>query len=153
MDFLGELMEKLAFAEATCNAIGSIQFTRCPACGEQLDLDTPKYHSVVCKSPLDLEKEKSRYNQIRLDLEIQTRESGQLIRQKESELDQTRQNLRRLRREHENDLSAFDLKYAGGNGPREAFLATKINRVGHIDAEIDFLLKSLNITEEISKLT
>ena len=153
VDFLGELMEKLAFAELTCNAIGSIQFTHCPACGEQLDLDTPKYHCVVCKSPLDLEREKSRYNQIRLDLEIQTRESGQLIRQKETELNTTRQDLRRLRREHENDLSAFDLKYAGGNGPREAFLATKINRIGHIDAEIDFLLKSLDVAEEISKLT
>ena len=151
--FLGELMEKLAFAEATFDVIGSIEFTHCPACGEDLGLDTPKTHCVVCKSPLDLKREKGRYNQIRLDLEIQMRESGQLTHQKESELDTTRQDLRRIRREIEKDLSAFDLKYAGGNGPREAFLATKINRLGHIDAEIDFLFNSLGIAEEMSKLT
>lgn len=84
--FLGELMEKVAFAEATFDVIGSIEFTHCPACGEELDPDTPKNHCVVCKSPLDPKKEKARYNQIRFDLEIQTRESGQLIHQKESEL-------------------------------------------------------------------
>ena len=151
--FLGELMEKVAFAEATFDVIGSIEFTHCPACGEELDPDTPKNHCVVCKSPLDPKKEKARYNQIRFDLEIQTRESGQLIHQKESELSTIRQDLRRLRRETERDLSAFDLKYAGGNGPREAFLATRINRLGHIDAEIDFLFNSLGIAEEISKLT
>ena len=150
--FLNELMEKLSFAEATFNAMGSIEFTHCPACGQELDPVAASYHCVVCKSPLDLEKEKAHYNQIRLDLEIQTRESGELIQQKEGELDTTRQQLRRLRREHEKNLSAFDLKYAGGNGPREAFLATRINRLGHIDAEIDFLLKSLAIAEENSKL-
>ena len=153
MEFLEELKEKLTFAEATFDAVGSIDFTRCPACGEELDPETPPNHCVVCKAPLDPEKEKGRYNQIRLDLEIQTRESGQLIDQKERELDKSRQDLRRMRREHEKSLSAFDLKYSSGNGPREAFLASRINRLGHIDAEIDFLLKSLKIAEVISNLS
>ena len=107
---------------------------------------------VVCKSPLDLDRENARYNQIRLDLEIQIRESGQLIRQKESELDATRKSLRLVRREHTKHLSMFDLKYSGANGPREAFLATRINRLGHIDAEIEFLTRSLDIAKEISEL-
>ena len=152
MIFLDELMEKLIFAEATFGAVGSIEFTHCPACGEQLEPDIEKEQCVVCRSPIDQERESARYNQIRLDLEIQKRESNQLIRQKESELVTVRQYLRRLKRNHEKDLSAFDLKYAGGNGPREAFLATRTNRLGHIEAQIDFLTSSLELAEEIATL-
>ena len=150
--FLAELTEKLIFAEATSDTIGSIEFTHCPACGEQLGAEADEGHCMVCKSQLDPEKEKSRYNHIRLDLEIQTRETGQLIRQKENELAETKSHLRLLRRVHEKNLSAYDLNYAGDNGPREAFLATRIGRLGHIEAEVDFLLRSLAVAEEISSL-
>ena len=150
--FLGELMEKVSYAEATFEAVGAIEFTHCPACGETLSPENSGGHCVVCKLPIDLEKEGSRYNQIRLDLEIQTREARQLIHQKEGETARTRRNLRRVRREHEKGLSAFDLRYAGGNGPREAFLATRTNRLGHIDAEIDFLQGSLDVAVQMSEL-
>ena len=153
MKFLDELREKVTFAEATFEAIGSIEFTRCPACGEELDTFVPKNHCVVCKSPLDSEREKSRYNYIRLDLEIQTRESDQLISQKENEQTAIRRELRGLRREHEKHLSSFDLKYSSGNGPREAFMAVRVNRLGHIEAEIDFLLRSLDVAETIAHVT
>ena len=152
VDFLGELKEKVGFAEATFSAIGSIEFTHCPACGQELDADTPKLHCVVCKSPIDLGKEGARYNQIRLDLELQARESRQLIEQKQGERRATQRELRRLRREHEKGLSAFDLQYAGANGPREAFLASRISRLGHIEAEIGFLQKSLDLAVQIAEL-
>ena len=152
VDFLGELKEKVGFAEATFSAIGSIEFTHCPACGQELDADTPKLHCVVCKSPIDLGKEGARYNQIRLDLELQARESRQLIEQKQGERRATQRELRRLRREHEKGLSAFDLRYAGANRPREAFLASRISRLGHIEAEIGFLQKSLDLAVQIAEL-
>lgn len=152
VDFLGELMEKVSFAEATFDAIGSIQFTHCPACGEALDPETAEACCVVCKAPIDAEREGARYNQIRVDLKIQARESRQLIQQKEREKRTAGQESRRLRRKHERSLSAFDLKYAGGNGPREAFLATRTARLGHIEAEIDYLRRSLEVAVRISEL-
>ena len=153
LDFLAELMEKVSVAEATFDAIGSIEFTHCPACGETLDTEGSGLHCIVCKTPLDEEREEARYNQIRLDLEIQTRESRQLVRDKEGDLRSVREKLRRDRREHEKALSAFDLKYGGGKGPREAFLAARTSRFGHIEAEIDFLLKSHGIAVRISELS
>ena len=146
---LGELKEKVNFAEATFETVGSVEFTRCPACNGELVPGIPENHCVVCKSPLDSDREKSRYNQIRLDLEIQTRESGQLINQKEAELETGRSKLRELRRKHKKDLSSFDLKYSSRNGPREAFLAERINRLGYIEAEVDFLVRSLKVAEKI----
>ena len=152
LEYLQEAMEKLAFAEATLSAIGSIEFTHCPACGIELVSEIVEQHCVVCKSPLDMEREKGRYNQIRLDMEIQARESRQLTSQKESEIGTVRQELRLMRREHERSLSSFELRYGGGNGPREAFLATRTNRLGHIEAEIEFLTKNLETAEQIEFL-
>jgi len=147
-----DLTEKLNFAEAAFNAVGPIEFTHCPACGAELDEEMPSGHCIVCKSPTDPEKEQSRYNQIRLDLEIQIRESKQLVVQKTGELGSAKQQLHRLRRDHESALSNFDMKYAGANGPREAFLAERTNRIGYIDAEIEYLIRSLDIANEVDAL-
>ena len=152
IEFLEQLKQKLKYAEATFSTVGSIEFTHCPACEEELSPGTTKNHCIVCKAPLDPEKEKAQYNQIRLDLEIQTRESGQLLDHKRADLDTIRKKLRRMGRRHEKDLSTFDLRYSSSIGPREAFLASKTNRLGHIDAEVDFLLKGLETAEEIVNL-
>jgi len=152
LDFLDELKEKVGFAEATSDLIGPIEFRYCPACGQGLGPEMDGGHCVVCKSPVDGEGEGARYNEIRLDLEIQMRESRQLTRQKKAELNSTRREVRQARREHEKALAAFDLKYAGGKGPREAFLALRTNRLGRIDAEIDFLTRSLDLAVEVEEL-
>ena len=150
--FLGELTEKVGFAEAAFDAFGSIEFTHCPACGEELDEETDGSHCVVCKSPIDVERGLAKYNQIRLDLEIQARESRQLVQQKEGQRRSERQVLRKLRREHERKLSAFDLKFGGGNRPRDGFLAPRIGRLGRIEAEIDHLLGNLDLAAEVAAL-
>ncbi len=151
--YLVNLSEKLNLSEASFNAIGAIDFVHCPACGTELSNHTDRMHCVVCKNPINLEEERSRYNQIRLDLEIQTRESKQLLWQKSSELDMTRKKYRALRNAHEGALSEFEMKYSGANGPREAYLAEKTSRIGHINAEIEFLTRSLDIASEIDALS
>ena len=152
LGFLGESIEKVHFAEATFETIGSIEFTHCPACGAELDVSKSESHCILCKSPIDVDEAKSRYNMIRLDLEIQTRESRQLIKQKQSERREMLKQLSKLRRDHEKKLSAFNLRFAGSNGPRDAFLATRINRLGHIEAQIEVLLKSLDLAKQIVEL-
>ena len=152
-EYLRGVMEKLSFAETTLTSIGAIEFTHCPACGIELEVEVGKQHCVVCRAPLDMDREKGRYNQIRLDMEIQARESRQLIAQKESEVNVGRSESRRLRREHEQKLVQFELKYGGGNGPREAFLAARMNRLGHIEAEVDFLMRSIELAEQIEALS
>ena len=152
-EYLEGVMEKLSFAEATLTAIGAIEFTHCPACGMELEAEVGKQHCVVCRAPLDMEREKGRYNQIRLDMEIQARESRQLMTQKKSEVDVGRKDARRLRNEHEQKLAQFELRFGGGNGPREEFLATRTNRLGHIEAEIDYLIRNLELAEQVENLS
>ena len=151
--FLGELTEKVGFAEAAFESFGSIDFTHCPACGQEIRGDTDRSHCVVCKSPVDSEGDMATYNQIRLDLEIQARESRQLVEQKSGERRSAQQQLRKLRREHEQNLSEFELRFAGGNGPRDGFLAPRISRLGRIEAEIDHQLRGLDLAAEVAELT
>lgn len=151
-EYLDELDHKLDLTEISFNAIGFIEFIYCPSCGAEIDKNTDKEHCILCKHPIDSEKEKSRYSQIRHDLEIQVRESKQLHRQKSSELDSLKREHRALKAAHQKALSNFDMKYSGSNGPREAYLAEKTSRIGHINAEIDFLTRSLGVASEIDTL-
>lgn len=152
-EFLSELSQKLSLAEDTFEAVGTIEFTRCPACGADLDVEAAGGNCVVCKNPTEPEQERSRYNQVRLDLEIQSRESKQLITQKNHQLSKARTERRRARAALEHSLGQFDLQFSGPNGPREAFLAERTSRLGHIDAEIDFLVRNLEIADLVEGLS
>ena len=151
-EHLTATLEKLGYAERSFLAIGNIAFTHCPACGEELGDASAPNHCVVCNRPIDTEREKSHYNKIRLDLEIQIRESKQLMLGKKKELEQTVLSLRQARQQHAKALSDFEIKFAGANGPREAFLGQRTTRIGHIEAEITYLTRSLDLAAEIDTL-
>lgn len=150
--YIAESLEKLAYAEKSFGAIGSIEFTHCPACGEALNLDPEIGCCSLCGSKSDVEKEKSRYNKIRLDLEIQNRESKQLLASKLGDFELFSQSRRLLHKKYGDELSGFELKFSGANGPREAFLAARTSRVGYIDSDTSYLLQSLNLASEIDTL-
>ncbi|MCG7876959.1 MAG: AAA family ATPase [Candidatus Thiodiazotropha endolucinida] len=151
--YLLKLMEKLDFSEKSLNSIGGIDFVYCPACGSELSDEVDKAHCTLCKGEIDHDDEKSRYNQIRVDLELQLRESRQLLSQKNSQVADAKKEYRSLKSLHRSTLSDYKSKYAGDNGPREAYLAQRTSRIGHINAEIEFLTKSLDVAGEIDSLT
>lgn len=151
--YLTDLIAKLSNTEGTFDVVGPIEFTHCPACGELLDDSVDDSDCHVCKRPRDPDREKSRYNQIRLDLEIQTRETQQLLREKQSSLSNNKSELRKLKNNHRNALRDFSIKYSDRNEPRESYLAERTTRIGQIDSEIKFLLNQIELAEEIEKLS
>lgn len=151
--FLVEQTTKLAAAQLSFDVVGVIEFSHCPACGKEIVDTGVDGQCHVCKEDLDPDIEKSRYNQIRLDLEIQSRETNQLLDQKRAALTNKQSEIRQNRSEHKRDLTQYQVKYSGPNGPREAFLASRTNRIGHIDAEEIYLLSNLKVAEEIQALS
>lgn len=151
--YLLNLIEKLNFSQKSLNSIGAIDFVYCPACGEELTDNVQEDHCGLCKSKVDHDDEKSRYNQIRVDLEIQLRETKQLLSQKNSEILDAKKEYRSLKNKHQSTLSEYKSKYSGDRGPREAYLAQRASRIGHINAEIVFLTKSLDVAGEVDALT
>ncbi len=133
---LEELSEKLPKAQKSSEIIGSIEFTHCPACLTPLNGTSDPDHCVLCGSETDPEQERSRYLQIKLDLDIQIRESRQLLDDKESGTSHAKRELRRLRSDYQEQLSEFTVRYEISNGPRESFVAERYQRLGQIDREL-----------------
>lgn len=150
--YLEDLLTRLVITEKAANAIGTVSFSHCPACGEALKENGTPGHCFLCNAPSDIEKEKSKYNRIKIDVELQLRESKQLLLSKRTALDANKQTLRIAKLNHERELESYNLTYAGSNGPREAFLSGHLQRIGQIDAELNYLSKNLSLAEEIDSL-
>ena len=152
LEYLNEMLEKIAFAEATSQAVGAIDFTHCPACLTELVAEVSAEFCNVCGSERDPQADRSKYNQIRLDFEMQIRESNQILDQKTVEVNKGQQELRRLHRRHEQLVSEFSIRFDLSSSPREGFLAQRNNEIGQIDGEIRHILHSLETAEKIQKL-
>lgn len=151
-DYLSETLERLKYAEKSFETFGAVAFTHCPACGEKLKTSPGLGHCAVCHEEKDLEKEKSYYNKIRLDLEIQTRETKQLMLAKLTDMDVLKQDIRTQRKKYGSAATDFEIRFSGSNGPREAYLAARTIRIGYIDSESLYLTRGLGIAGEIDKL-
>jgi hypothetical protein len=133
---LEELSEKLPRAQKSSEVIGSIEFSHCPACLAALNGTGDPERCVLCGSETDPEQERSRYLQIKLDLDIQIRESRQLLADKEYETEYAKKELRRLQSDYQEQLSEFAVRYEISSGPRESFVAERYQRLGQIDREL-----------------
>jgi hypothetical protein len=81
----------------------------------------------VCHEVIDQDTAKSKYFEIKIDNELQIRESQQLLKSKAMELDELQGELRGLRREYSTSLAEFAARYDVSNSPRESFLAERNN--------------------------
>ena len=149
LEYLMELHEKVSLAENTSSSVGFIEFSHCPACLNLIEKDNTEHACHVCGCKTDPEADKSKYNQIRLDLEIQTRETRQLLEQKYATISDNKIRLRTAKREYKQALHGFSLNYDISSSPREAFLATRNNRLGQIEGEVLYYERGLKLAEEI----
>jgi ABC-type dipeptide/oligopeptide/nickel transport system ATPase subunit len=135
LEYLEELSQKLPRAQASSDVIGNIEFTHCPACLAVLSSDKGVGHCVLCGAETDPEQERSRYLQIKMDLDIQIRESRQLLDEKQRASTQIDRELRRLRRDYQDRLSEYTVKYDVSTSPKESFVAERNQRIGQIDRD------------------
>jgi hypothetical protein len=112
-----------------------------------------KARCAVCGSEIDPVREQSKYLQIKLDLDIQLRESRQLRNEKAAAAEQTRADLRKLGREHDTSLSQFAIQFDLSSSPRESYLAQRNQRVGAIDQEIAYLDRLRDVVSDIGRLS
>lgn len=150
---LVELSEKLPKAQRSSEVIGSIEFTHCPACLAPLNHESVPGHCVLCGSETDLQRERARYLQIMLDLDIQIRESRQLHAEKEASNMHAKSELRRLRFAYQEKLSEFTVRYEISNGPRESFVAERYQRMGQIDRELTELFRLRERVGELEEIS
>lgn len=133
--YLEELTEKLPRVQSASEIVGRIDFTHCPACLSSLAGKHGSGSCVVCGAETNPEEEKSRYLQIKLDLDVQLRESKQLMEEKKKAANYISRRLRDVRRKFQEELSEYSVRYELSGSPRESFLAERYQRIGRIDGE------------------
>lgn len=135
IEYLEELSEKVTRAQGASDIVGSIEFTHCPACLTPLSDDHGAFHCVLCGAETDPERERSRYLQIKLDLDIQLRELRQLLEERQRTLSVTEKEIRARRRSYEEGLADYAICYDHSASPRDSFIAQRYQRLGQIDRE------------------
>ena len=133
--YLEELTEKLPRVQTASEIVGRIDFTHCPACLSSLPGEHGPARCIVCGGETDPEEEKSRYLEIKLDLDVQLRESKRLMGEKKKTSNYTARRLREVRRRFQDELSEYSVRYEMSGSPRDSFLAERYQRIGQIDRE------------------
>ncbi|WIW45404.2 AAA family ATPase [Bradyrhizobium sp. 62B] len=149
---LEDQLETLSATDDLAEKVGNIEFQYCPACLKPLSEAEPG-HCIVCHQVLDVDEVKSKYFEIRIDTELQIRESRQLLDSKNGQLLEAQAQARSLRRDYMVLLSDFTSRYDVSNSPRESFLAEKNRRIGRIDYEIAHLEEIRAIVARIDALS
>lgn len=150
--YLEDQLETLSATDDLAEKIGNIEFQFCPACLQPLDEAEPG-HCIVCCQVLDVDEAKTKYFEIRIDTELQIRESRQLLDSKNGQILEEQAEARTLRRDYSALLSDFTSRYDVSNSPRESFLADRNRRIGRIDYELAHLEEIRAIVERIDALS
>lgn len=146
-------LEKLNQTATAADVLGMVDFVNCPSCLLPLDADVEKHKCKVCGKDKDIDDEKSHFLKIKQDLEIQLRETGQLIQQKRAMVLSERKDLKTKRKSYKVMLRNFSINYDQSNSPREAFLGEKHGRLGQIEKEIDLLENYKSVVEKLGELS
>lgn len=147
--YLKELSAQLPKAQEAAGILGNIEFSHCPACLRKTPSLEDNKNCVLCGLETDPHQIESTYLQIKTDIEIQLRESKQLLYDKENQKAHIAVDFRKARRNHETLLSEFLINYDKSISPRESFLAEQNRRWGEIKREREYLS---NLTDTVSKL-
>jgi hypothetical protein len=96
---------------------------------------------------------KSKYFEIKIDTELQIRESHQLLKSKAAELESLQGALRALRRDYSAAITEFSERYDVTNSPRESFLAERNKLLGSMEHELAYLEELRATIERIDQLS
>lgn len=152
IEHLESQLNALNAASALSDKLGNIEFQYCPACLKPLS-DTDGQHCVVCHEVVDDDKAKSKYFEIKIDNELQIRESRQLLKSKAADLETLHTDARALRRSYASAVEEFSNRYDVSNSPRESFLAERNKQLGRLESEAAYLEELRSAIEKLDELS
>lgn len=150
-DFIKHLNQSLAdFRDASITffALGHLAFEYCPSCFAPVE---PKGagHCQLCDTERVSDGDDSRTLAVRLDLEMQLKESESLQADRNAELNQKTSMLRIARHALRRASSTIELAQSGTVTGRESAIADLSRKVGFIDSELEGLQKRLELAKRI----
>lgn len=150
-EFIKHLKQSISdFDDAvlTFSALGHLAFEFCPSCFAPVE---PKEagHCHLCNTKRTDGAEDSRTLAVRLDLEMQLKESEALQTDREADLLAKRASLRIARQGLRRATAAIELDQSGVVTGRESAIAELSRKIGFIDSQLEGLQKRLELSKRI----
>jgi hypothetical protein len=152
-EFIRHLKQSIAdFDDATITfaALGHLSFEFCPSCFAKVHPKTIG-HCELCDTKRIDGEEDSRTLAVRLDLEMQLKESETLQAERGVELNAKRGELRVGKQALRRAVSAVEVDQTGAVTGRETAIAELSRKVGFLDSQLVGLQKRLELSKRIAK--
>lgn len=150
--FIRHLKQSLAdfdAAKTTFFALGRLDFEFCPSCFAPVTEKAPG-HCLLCDTPHVPEEEESRTLAVKLDLQMQLRESETLQIDRKNEVTKKKSELRVARLAQRRAAASIDLMRSGTVTGREADIANLSREIGFIDSEQQSLQRRLELAKRVT---
>jgi hypothetical protein len=149
---LKNMLLEIDKSTVTYEELGGIHFQYCPACFSPTESDEDPKKCHLCKTTLDDSERASRGLAVKIDLQMQMRESLQLQEERREALEANAKSLRTARREHSSKAAAYDALSRAPISSRDAAIANINRRIGFIDSRIETLNQKLELTSKIDEM-
>jgi hypothetical protein len=151
--YLNQMLAAIDVSTLTYEELGGVRFEYCPACFTAVSAKTMAHHCHLCKEPLPDSERASRSLAVKLDMQIQRRESAQLQLERQATLQRYQAKLRGLRREHLSQTGSYDSLSRAPISSRDAHVAKLNQRVGFIDGTLRTLSERIELANKFDALS
>ncbi|WP_028967922.1 AAA family ATPase [Sphingomonas phyllosphaerae] len=152
LEHLRESLRDFDDAALTFSALGRLEFDYCPSCFAVVH-EKAADHCQLCDQPHVLGADDSRTLAVRLDLQMQLRESTGLQEERRAELATMTANLRVAKLELRRATTTIEVSRTGPATKREASVAELSRKVGFIDSQLEVLQRRLELGRNIRVLS
>jgi energy-coupling factor transporter ATP-binding protein EcfA2 len=152
LEHLRESLRDFDDAALTFTALGRLDFEFCPSCFAVVR-EKAADHCQLCNEPHVHGADDSRTLAVRLDLQMQLRESTALQEERRAELAIMTANLRVAKLELRRASTTIEVSRTGPATKREASVAELSRKVGFIDSQLEVLQKRLELGRNIRALS
>lgn len=152
LDHLRQSVREFDDAALTFVSLGRLDFEFCPSCFAVV-AEKAAAHCQLCNEPHVQGADDSRTLAVKLDLQMQLRESEAIQEDRRSELKRMAANLRLAKLELRRATTTVEVGRAGPATKREASVAELSRKVGFIDSQLEVLQNRLELGRNISALS
>lgn len=150
---LDQALDEFNDAAAAFFSLGQIAFEYCPSCFSPTKEGVDIKHCHLCGSEVVAEESDSKALAVRLDIEMQLKESKALQEDREATLRALKSQLRVERIRYRKAASSYDLARRSAADGREVLLSELSRKIGFMDSELEVLQKRMELANEIERLS
>lgn len=150
---LEQTLSEFDDAAKTFFALGRVRFEFCPACFTPTKDAQHEGRCHLCGAELAAEKSDGKAIAVRLDIEMQLKESRALQTERTNTVSQLKARLRLENAALRRASDAMELSRRGPASERETVVAELSRRIGFIESEIQVFQKRLELAAEIDRLS